>query len=127
MAHMQNLALVRSNAPSSTHSTATAPDLVGPGRTLGLLFDWLGRGLESFLNERATQLNLGPEATARDIRRMRRRKEVSLLVQYVAPYAHVTKAQEKKLRKLCKNLFKYARFDFDSSMHYDGIKFLVTK
>ncbi|KLO16297.1 hypothetical protein SCHPADRAFT_901679 [Schizopora paradoxa] len=50
---------------SSAHSTATAPNLVGPGRTLGLLFDWLGNGLETFLNRRAVQLNLGPEAVAR--------------------------------------------------------------
>lgn len=110
MMHDQDLSLARSDT-SSTHSTATAPDLVGPGRTIGLLFEWLGRGLESFLNKRAIQLNLGPEAIARDIRHMRRRQEVPLLAQYAAPYAYVTKAQEKKLRRLCKSLLKFARFE----------------
>ncbi|KLO12128.1 hypothetical protein SCHPADRAFT_891022 [Schizopora paradoxa] len=92
---------------STTHSTATSPDVVGPGRTLGLLFDWLGKGLESFLNRRASQLNLGPEAVARDIRRIRRHEETSSLVRYAAPYAHLTRAQDKKIRKLCKILLKY--------------------
>ncbi|KLO12150.1 hypothetical protein SCHPADRAFT_941480 [Schizopora paradoxa] len=94
---------------STTHSTATSPDVVGPGRTLGLLFDWLGKGLESFLNKRASQLNLGPEAVARDIRRIRRCEERSYLVRYAAPYAHLTRAQDKKVRKLCKNLLRYTR------------------
>ncbi|KLO19911.1 hypothetical protein SCHPADRAFT_46400 [Schizopora paradoxa] len=106
---------------SSTHSTATAPNLVGPGRTIGLLFDWLGRGLESFLNKRALQLNLGPEAVARDIRRLRRHEEISLMVRFATPYAHVSQAKERKLRRLCKNLLKYAR----SHVHSTQIKALA--
>ncbi|KLO04600.1 hypothetical protein SCHPADRAFT_896911 [Schizopora paradoxa] len=101
--------LAHSDADSSTtHSSATAPNLVGPGRTIGLLFDWLGQGLQSFLNKRAVQLNFGPEAVARDIRRLRRHEQISLMVRFAAPYAHINKAQEKKLRSLCKSLLKYA-------------------
>ncbi|KLO05061.1 hypothetical protein SCHPADRAFT_989024 [Schizopora paradoxa] len=110
MPHDQHNALVRSHTFSSTtHSTATSPDIVGPGRTLGLLLDWLGKGLDSFLNKRASQINLGPEAVARDIRRIRRHEETSLFIRYAAPYAHLTSAQDKKIRKLCKNLLKYTR------------------
>ncbi|KLO12130.1 hypothetical protein SCHPADRAFT_435370 [Schizopora paradoxa] len=100
---------------SSTRSMATSPDVVGPGRTLGLLFDWLGKGLESFLNKRASQLNLGPEAVARDIRRIRRHEQTSLMARYAAPYAHLTKAREKQVRKLCEKLLKYVRSHVQST------------
>ncbi|KLO08598.1 hypothetical protein SCHPADRAFT_944315 [Schizopora paradoxa] len=107
-----HLALSRT---SSISTNATAPNLVGPGRTIGLLFDWLGKGLEAKLNKRAAQLNLGPEAAARDIRRIRRYKETSACIRFFAPYAHLTKAQEKKVRKLSKNLLKYARSSVQST------------
>lgn len=109
------------SSSSSVSSTATAPNLVGPGRTLGLLFDWLGEGLEGKLNKRATQLNLGPEAIARDIRRLRRHEQIDAFVRYAAPYAHVNKAKEKKVRKLCKNLMKYARLVFKFRIILDHI------
>ncbi|KLO07297.1 hypothetical protein SCHPADRAFT_1001765, partial [Schizopora paradoxa] len=38
---------------SSLSSTATAPNLPGPGRNIGLLFDRLGNGLERFASKRA--------------------------------------------------------------------------
>ncbi|KLO07363.1 hypothetical protein SCHPADRAFT_1001728 [Schizopora paradoxa] len=97
------------SALSMTHSTATAPGLVGPGRTLGVLLDWMGHGLQDFLNKCARKLNLGPEAVARDIRRLCRHKEFSFFVRFVAPYAFVTKGQEKDLQSLCKKLLKYSR------------------
>ncbi|KLO12133.1 hypothetical protein SCHPADRAFT_998361 [Schizopora paradoxa] len=99
-----------SDAFSSTaHSTTTAPNLVGPGRTLGLFLDWMGNRLESLLNNRAAQLNMGPEAIAADIRRIRRHEEMSISTRYAVPYAYLTKSQEKKVHKLCKSLLKHAR------------------
>ncbi|KLO04661.1 hypothetical protein SCHPADRAFT_896860 [Schizopora paradoxa] len=99
MSNDQHNALVRSDTFSSTtHSTATSPDVVGPGRTLGLLFDWLGKNLEMFLNKRASQLKLGPEAVARDIRRIRRHEETTLLVRR----SHVQSTQMKALGEIVK-------------------------
>lgn len=106
MADDQQLLLSRSNSISST---ATAPNLVGPGRMLGLFFDWLGKGLESKLNKGAAKFNIGPEAVARDIRRILRHDDIPFCVRYAAPYAYITKAKEFKVRKLCKTLLKYAQ------------------
>ncbi|KLO08599.1 hypothetical protein SCHPADRAFT_944316 [Schizopora paradoxa] len=101
-----HLALSRS---SSISTNATASNLPGPGRTLDLLLQWLGKGLESFLNKRAIKLNLGPEAVARDIRRIIGIEEINAFSLYASQRAPLTKAQEKCLRKLCTRLLKYAR------------------
>ncbi|KLO08601.1 hypothetical protein SCHPADRAFT_893754 [Schizopora paradoxa] len=106
----QHEALVRFDTSSSTtHSTATASDIVGPGRTLGNFIGRIGKGLESLLDKCAIRLHLGPEAVARDIRRIRRHEQISFLVRFFVPYAHLTSTQDKKIRKLCKRLLKYAR------------------
>ncbi|KLO08600.1 hypothetical protein SCHPADRAFT_893753 [Schizopora paradoxa] len=98
-------------APSSSNgisTNATAPNLPGAGRTVGILLDWLGKGLESFMNKRAIQLNLGPEAVARDILRIRGEGEKFVFIRYAVPNAYLTKSLERKLKKLCKSLLKYA-------------------
>ena len=66
------------------------------------------------MNKQAFQRNLGPEAVARDIRRVRRIEEIDPFVRYAAPYAFLTKAEEEKLKKLCKKLVKYAGYDQSS-------------
>jgi len=56
----------------SIASDATAPNIPGPGRNLGRLFDALGMRLENVLNRRAGRLNRGPVALAQEIRDLRR-------------------------------------------------------
>ncbi|KLO13893.1 hypothetical protein SCHPADRAFT_940000 [Schizopora paradoxa] len=90
---------------SSVSTTATAPNLSGAGRTVGLLFDFLGITLERFMNRQAaTRLRLGPDAVVQDIRALRR------LWPYSESFvdAHPpTLDEQRRLAKLCKKLLKY--------------------
>lgn len=52
---------------SSISTNATASDLVGPGRTLGLAFRYLGRKLETILSRSFEKRGYGPCATAERI------------------------------------------------------------
>lgn len=94
----------------SIASDATAPNLPGPGRTLGLLLDWLGGHLETFLNLRAHQLRLGPEAVANDIRSLRLHHLTSILERHASPSGTFPRKTETMLRKLCKKLLKCTKF-----------------
>lgn len=52
---------------SSISTNATASDLVGPGRTLGLAFRYLGRKLETILSRSFEKRGYGPCATTERI------------------------------------------------------------
>lgn len=59
---------VHDNSSQSSISTNRTEDgLIGPGRTLGLLYAYLGRKIENQLNRLALNRGLGPEAAFRRI------------------------------------------------------------
>jgi len=101
--------LARVDTHSSIDSNATAPNLPGPGRTLGRFLDWLGSHLEDVMNGNATRRGHGPEAAAREIRRLRRHHETSLAERHAAPVIIPTGAEAKSLKKLGDKLLKYTR------------------
>lgn len=49
------------HSESSVSTNATAPNLAGPGRTLGLLCDFLGKTLEMNVSKLAEKCGLGRE------------------------------------------------------------------
>ncbi len=95
---------------SSISTNATAPNLPGPGRNVGLLLDRLGAHMEKYMNLWADRRGLGPNAAAQEIRRLLRHDETSLIERHAGSVAQLSKRDEKIVRKLCKRLLKYARF-----------------
>lgn len=105
--------LARIESISSIDTNATAPNLEGAGRTVGLVLDWLGGSLESFMKKRAVQLGYGPESVARDIRLLRHHHEIWIGRRYrdaIVDMPTISKSEMKKLRKLNKRLLKYTRY-----------------
>ncbi len=102
--------LTRSDTISSISTNATAPNLLGPGRTVGLLFDRLGAHVEKFLNIGAHRRGLGPKAVGQEIRRLLRHNETTIVERHSGFAYQFTAKEEKALRKLCERLLKYARF-----------------
>lgn len=105
--------LSRTDTSSSVSTNATASNLPGPGRTVGLLLDWLGAHVEKCMNLWADQSGLGPNAVAQEIRRLRRHDETSVVERHagsVVQLLGVSERDEKTVRKLCKKLLKYARY-----------------
>ncbi|KLO05754.1 hypothetical protein SCHPADRAFT_713710 [Schizopora paradoxa] len=119
--------LPHNGSHSSIASHATAPNLPGAGRTLGLLLYLLGDRFETFLNKCAVRLRLGPKAVARQIRDLRHHSLGScrnlppssprnpvfvgfdVVRQYDVLSSEITsKRMIKSLRKLCKKLVEYA-------------------
>lgn len=105
----REIPITRHDSISSVSTDATAPNLPGAGRTVGLLMDFLGSHLELFLNLRARHLGLGPEAIAQEIRRLRRHHETSILQRHEVSTVQLTRVEAQTLKKLCKRLLKYAR------------------
>ncbi len=110
LAYQKHLARMNTDTNSSVSSTATAPNLPGAGRTVGLLTDFLGAHVEKFMNVRAGRLGLGPKAIAQEIRRLRRHDETSLVERHAGSVFQLNKRDERIFKKLCKKLLKYARF-----------------
>ncbi len=102
--------LVRYDTTSSIDSNATAPNLPGPGRTVGLLFDWLGARLEKALSIRPLKLGNDPEAVAQDIRKLCRHHKRRIDQLHKFPGQGLTRVDKKRLEKLCKKLAECARF-----------------
>lgn len=102
--------LARHDSIPSVSSDATAPNLPGAGRTVGLLMDYLGSHLELFLNLRAGDFGLGPEAIAQEIRHLRRHHETSISERHGTSTVGLNRREARTLKKLCKRLLKYARF-----------------
>lgn len=65
---------------STISSNATDDNLVGPGRTLGLLFSFLGHKIEAHLSHVALRQGLGPNAA---FDRIQSRMEVEQKKQYI--------------------------------------------
>lgn len=105
-----HLAVVRVDTKSSIASDATAPNLPGPGRTVGLLLDWLGNRLEGSMNKLATRRGLGPTATAQEIRRIRRHHDTIFQSRLVTALYSLPRGEVRSLKKLCGKLLKYARY-----------------
>ncbi len=99
-----------SGTSSSISSNATAPNLPGPGRTIGLLFDWIGAGLERVLRSRALKLGYDPDAVASDIRQLCRHGERPFEERLKFPQLGLTNVEKKRLKKLCKKLGGCARY-----------------
>ena len=97
----------------SIESTATGSNNPGAGRTIGNLFDAVGGQIERFVNEKAGQYKLGPQAIVEDIRKLRcirSERELSLrrttgFIVRLSP----TKQEDIKLEKRCRKLLKYCR------------------
>lgn len=106
--HHHQLARIYTNSSVSTN--ATAPNLPGPGRTIGLLMDKLGAHLERFMNVWASRNGLGPKAVAQEIRRLRRHDETSIVERHAGSIVQLSKRDEKLVKKLCERLLKYARW-----------------
>ncbi|KLO08987.1 hypothetical protein SCHPADRAFT_944005 [Schizopora paradoxa] len=114
-------------------SDATAPNIPGPGRNLGLLFDALGKKFERIVNNWARELKLGPDEVAREIRSLRRHRDSLALVdsnatapvgqeiyvgrvarpgrkyQRVEPPQVPASEDVRLLKRLCRRLLKYCR------------------
>ncbi len=104
-----HIALTRVDTRSTVATNATAPNLTGAGRVLGLLLYALGARFETFLSRRAIRLRLDPEGVAQKIRRLRRHDEVSFLQRHTSPNEPISEREKKSLRKLCKKLLKYSK------------------
>ncbi|KLO10032.1 hypothetical protein SCHPADRAFT_943191 [Schizopora paradoxa] len=96
---------------SSIASDATAPNLPGAGRTVGILLDWLGARLETVLNKRAESLGYGPHAVAEHIRVLCHHADTSIVERHGATLPlqfSLTRTERKRLKTLCKKLLKHA-------------------
>ncbi len=95
----------------SVDTDATAPNLPGPGRTVGLFFDWLGGKLEGQLGHLMERRGYGPEATMAKILAMRGRWRTFRDGERV--YSRNDKEnlgeEHRKLLKYCQRLLKYTR------------------
>lgn len=90
----------------SIDSDATASNLIGAGRTVGLLFDSLGDRLEQFVNRMAERRGAGPSVVSRHIRQIRHHRVTRLHERYIE---QMCVSEERTLKKLCKKLLKYSR------------------
>ena len=100
--------LAKTVTHASLSTNATAPNLPGPGRLLGLLLDRLGKGLESSVNQGAGRLGMGPEAVAREIRQLRRHETMTIGERYSSSRGPLSKREARTLKQRCEKLLKYA-------------------
>lgn len=116
--------LQRVDTVSSIASDATAPNLPGAGRTLGLFLDGAGALLENLLNKIATELGLGPAGVAKEIRHLRRHNETPFQSRLESAFASRPKSEVRSLRKLCRKLLAYARSVRLKRTCYGGLIYL---
>ncbi|KAH8115049.1 hypothetical protein DFH11DRAFT_143274 [Phellopilus nigrolimitatus] len=88
----------------SVSTNATADNLPGAGRTLGLFYSFAGKHLEARLGRLAGILGRGPRATAL---RIQENQGVVALASVLPLPLSPTKARNKKIQKDCKHLLKY--------------------
>lgn len=105
----QIASLIRTDTLSTVSTNATAPNLPGPGRNIGLLLDRVGKHVETIFNKCATRFKMGPVATARKIRQLRRYDELTVQERYSLPPMQLPKSEAKKLRRYCDKLLKFIR------------------
>ncbi len=100
---------------SSVDSDATADNIPGPGRNLGLLLGYLGRKLERGIGTFAARCGYGPDAVADAIARLRHHHQRSISDLYIAEATQskitLKKYDMKKLRKKCDALSRYAWYE----------------
>ncbi|KLO15817.1 hypothetical protein SCHPADRAFT_244654 [Schizopora paradoxa] len=107
--HVQgSLGLARVETSSSISSDATARNLPGAGRTVGLFLDWLGDRLEAFLNKKAVEKGLGPEAVGQQIRHLRRHHLTTFEMRHEVTEGASSHSEGRALKRLCRKLLKYA-------------------
>ncbi|KLO09434.1 hypothetical protein SCHPADRAFT_943664 [Schizopora paradoxa] len=102
------LHIYRIPTASSVETNATAPNLPGPGRNLGQLYDWLGLKFESYLTRLLVRRGLGPEAVAAAISRLRQHERFSIKDLHISDQGRVD-GKSRRLAKYCKKLFKYSK------------------
>ncbi|KLO15350.1 hypothetical protein SCHPADRAFT_270515 [Schizopora paradoxa] len=117
------LGRIESNASVST--TATAPNLPGAGRTVGLLLDNLGAHMESFVNELALRQGIGPQAVAREIRRLLGHERTTIFQRHAEASLQLNEKEERALKKRCKRLLKYAR-NTVSTTQYEALDEIIS-
>lgn len=103
--------LDRNDSTSSVRSVdtnATAPNLPGAGRTVGLFLDFIGGKLETAMSVGAVQLRLDPDNVMRAIRQICQHDKRPLVNRHRYPY-HLSKSESRNLRKLCMKLIEYTR------------------
>lgn len=85
----------------------TADNLIGPGRTLGLIYACVGRWVEIKLNKLAEKMKIGPDATYEKIKQ----KRLSLLGESATSLQNVDipKSEKRHFTKYTKALLKYAK------------------
>ncbi len=113
----ESLQLSPTKSLDSIDSNATAPNLPGPGRNVGRLFDALGMRIEYALNRRAGQLRYGPDAIAQDIRNLRFGVRLgadldSVDTAYLNSVVRAmppSKDASQNLKKACRRLLKHCR------------------
>ncbi|KLO06424.1 hypothetical protein SCHPADRAFT_933077 [Schizopora paradoxa] len=93
----------------SVSTNATAPNLPGPGRNLGLLLSRVGNQIETLLNKCANRFGMGPISVAKEIRLLCRHNEMTILELYTLSSRHLTDREVKKVKKRCKKLLKFVR------------------
>ncbi|KLO18446.1 hypothetical protein SCHPADRAFT_886159 [Schizopora paradoxa] len=96
------------DSASSIDTDATAPNLPGAGRTVGLFLDFVGERLETAMSAMAIQLRLDPENVVRAIRQICQHDDRPLFRRHKTP-PELSKAELKSLKKLCKKLIEFTR------------------
>ncbi|KLO04426.1 hypothetical protein SCHPADRAFT_947702 [Schizopora paradoxa] len=107
--------LTRAVSVLSIDSDATIDNQPGAGRTLGLLFAWLGSKLEKALNRRAERLGLGPSAIAGKIRHRAGHDNTTFIQRLTFLNRKLSRTDRKALRKLCNKLIEHARSHIKSN------------
>lgn len=108
--NVEVIGLARIDTVSSIDSNATADNLPGAGRTVGLFFAWLGSRLEHALNKRAERFGFGPKAIADEIRRHTGRHETTFQRRIILRDRTLTESETRKVKKLCKALIRHAKY-----------------
>lgn len=103
---------VHSDSRSSISTNATAPNLPGAGRMVGLFYDAAGRVLEMNLNKFARRIGLGPQAVAtRIINRVGRASceicRTNALCYCTRPESSLS-AERRRFEHDCRLLLRYA-------------------
>ena len=120
--HLANSDSISIESQSSVSTNATAPNLVGAGRTLGLAIDKAGSWLERCANRWATRRGHGPHEAAEAIRKIQADR-ILVAIPYnlwgwqeerrhveIYPMIYPMEEGEKNvLRKKCKMLLAYTR------------------
>jgi len=80
--HIPESDTISIDSQSSVSTNATAPNLVGPGRTLGLVIDKAGNWIERRLNRWAVRRARGPHETAECIKAIQRDRSLLVAIPY---------------------------------------------